>query len=339
MEESMHERFDFLLIGLLVLASCGDETAINKIIGTSAEAPLFLAYKVVSETEIDFTFSTPVAVIQARFEPDLEIADCTEGETIRISLADAQAAGEKLIADLLVHDASGNTLNVLIPFRTRNDHIPVLLINEIRTENAKPKSEYIEFYTKTAGNMGALRIFAAAYSVDEPLYEFPPIEVAAGEYIVLHTRTIEGDKAVDETGDDLKASTSLGKDDAFDGARDLWIPSNTKLLHKTDVLYLVDQDDVVIDAVALCEKLTVWDKVKDAAVMLAKTGAWLDVDGNPVKKPEFADAVLSAGTTATRTICRDKTMDDSNSAMDWYICASSSATPGKENNAKRYIIK
>jgi len=189
-----------------------------------------------------------------------------------------------------------------------------------------------------------MRLFMAGYSLSRPVYEFSPAEVAAGEYIVLHLRNIEPGCA-DETGRDLALSegTEAPKD-----ARDIWIPGGAKLIHRTDALWLMDQDDRIIDAVLLSEtSADEWStKDKDiaaAAEFLGRKGAWLkpgesspSPGGGAAFTPVPADAVSTAGTTLTRTICRDESIPPLPGAGNWYITATSNATPGKPNSTKRY---
>jgi len=310
----------------------GGEIA-GKIIGNKSESPVFLSCQAVSETEINFRFSLPVKVISLHFSPSITLDEVENGSTIRVTFSDGPGAGERLTADLLAEDSNSNTINVLVPFLTRNSRIPPLLINEIRTEYSKPKCEFIELKTLQAGNLGALRIFIAGNYKAPLVYEFPPVEVAAGEYITLHLRTTE-ESNCDELGKNLDESGGI---DSSPTARDLWIPSASKLLHKTDVIYVLDQDDNVVDSVLLSENGDPWwskDYLAEAAEFLFKAGAWTNPDGK-ICSP--ADAVLSGGTTLTRTICRDETLKvSSGTAADWYITANSSATPGKPNNPKRY---
>jgi len=305
----------------------------GQIIGKKSESPVFLSCQAVSETEINFRFSQPVKVMSLHFSPALTLGEVENGSTIRVTFSDKLGPGERLTADLLAEDANGNTINVLVPFLTRNNRIPPLLINEIRTEYSKPRCEFIEMKTLQAGNLGALRMFIAGNYKAPMVYEFPPVEVAAGEYITLHLRTTEETNR-DELGSNLEAS---GGSDSSPTARDLWIPDSTKMLHKTDVIYLLDQDDRVVDSVLLSESADPWwgkDYFAEAAELLFKAGAWKNPDGK-ICSP--ADAVSSIGTTLTRTICRDETLKQSSgTAADWYIAANSSATPGKPNNPKRY---
>jgi hypothetical protein len=234
---------------------------------------------------------------------------------------------------LLAEDHNGNTINVLVPFRTRNARMPLLLITELRTEYSKPKCEFIEFKALGAGNLGALKVFIAGNYKAPLVYEFPSIEVARNEYITLHLRTTE-----ESNRDELKRNLEeSGGADSSPTGRDIWVPGSTKLLHKTDAVYLLDQDNSVIDAVMLSENADPWwnkEYFAETAEFLFNAAAWKSPD-NKICDP--SKAVQSTGTTVTRTICRDESPGkDSGTSSDWYITANSCATPGKPNNPKRY---
>jgi len=309
------------------------EDAAAHILGKRSEAPVFHSCKAVSETEINFEFSAPVKVVSLHFSPAIQVDEVEDGSTVRVRFSRGLGPGERLSADLLAEDSNGNTINVLVPIRTRNSRIPSLRINEIRTEYSKPKCEFIELKTVKAGNLGALRVFIAGNFKAPMVYEFQPIEVAAGEYITLHLRTTEETNR-DELGKNLDES---GGADSSPTGRDLWIPGSAKLLHKTDAIYLLDQDDNVVDAVMISESADPWwnkDYLAEAAEWLFNAGAWKSPDGT-LCGPD--NATSSAGTTLTRTICRDETLTaNSGTAADWYITANSNTTPGKPNSAKRY---
>jgi len=324
-----------ILAAVCLIYSCatGTSDAAAIVLGKSSGAPVFLSCKAVSETEIAFEFSHPVTVTSLHFSPSVLVEAVQDGSTVRVSFSGGPGPGQRLTADLLAEDDNGNTINVLVPLRTRNDRIPPLCINELRTENSKPRYEFIEFKTFAAGNLGALRLFIAGSYKSPLVYEFPSIEAANNEYITLHLRTTE-ENCRDELGSNLDES---GGTDSSPTARDLWIPGSTKLLHKTDIIYLLDQDDRVVDAVMISESADLWwnkDYLAEAAEFLFNAGTWKSHDGK-ICSP--ADAVQSSGTTATRTICRDETLaGNSYSTAAWYITATSGATPGKPNNPKRY---
>jgi hypothetical protein len=346
-EDNMKKRFFIIplcaaAVLCAVLPSCTDDAAMNKVLGAGAEAPVFISYRAVSGTEIEFLFSTPVKVIEAYTDTNVEFEPFPDvyESTVALRFQAEHSGGASITAGFLVEDADGNSLNLLIPFKTRNDRMPETVLNEIRLDYSKPTVEFIELYAKSAGNLGAMRLFAASSSVEEAIYEFPPVEVAAGEYITLHLRTLDPAIEVDELDGNLKKSGASNAKDANDTGRDIWAPGAVKYLHKTDAIYLLDQDDRIIDAVVISASQDEWNKnkatVSTAAELMAKQGAWLNRDGEAVKTPGYTDAVSSEGTTGTRTLCRDETKPDSNTLLDWYICAASNASPGKENSAKRY---
>jgi hypothetical protein len=339
----------YCLAGLLILScciwSCSTEEAIEQVFGSvSAQSPVFLACQAVSAEELDFRFSLPVKVVSLSFDPPVQVASIVNGSMVRVNLGEILGPGEKHTADLLVEDEKGNTLNVLIPFRARNDRMPSFIITELRTEYTKAdnksgtkyNSEFVEFKTLSAGNLGALRLFIAGNTKQPLIMEFPPVEVASGEYIVIHLRTYE-EGAQDELGENLDLS---GGTDAGDTARDFWIPGKTKLLHKTDAVYFLDQDDKAVDAVMLSEKPDVWSKEQfmEAANFLHSQGAWFALNGAP-KIPGPQDAAATGTATTTRTICRDEDAADTNKAGDWYVTVTSGATPGARNNPGRYVPK
>jgi hypothetical protein len=335
----MYKKLFYIpVLGILSLVcsvcSCSTGEAASQILGTSSQAPVFLACKAVSGTEIVFEFSQPVTVMSLHFTPPVNIESIDEGAAVHVSFSGGPAPGEKLTADLLAADEKGNTINVLIPLRTRNERIPAVLINELRTEYSKPKAEFIEFKILEAGNLAAVQIFIASNNKTPLIYEFSPVEVEAGEYIILHLRTME-EANCDEYGTDKNAS---GGADAIAGVRDFWIPGSAKLLRKTDAVYVLDQDDNVIDAVMLSETQDSWwnkDYLAAAAEFLHEKGAWKSADG---KVPGPKDAVDSTNikTAMTRSISRDETTPDTNTAADWYITATSGITPGKPNNPARF---
>jgi len=321
--------------------SCSTGGDIQQILGTSAEAPVFEDCRPISSTEIVFRFSLPVRVVSLDFDPALEAESIEDGQEVKVTFAQPLEEGSKITADILVEDSDKNSLNVIVPFRARNDRMPALVFNELRTEYTKPKVEFMEFIVPENGNLGAMRLFIAGYSLSKPVYEFQPAEVKAGEYLVLHLRSIE-EGCVDETGQDLALS---GGTEASKDARDLWISGSAKLFHKTDALWLMDQDDRIIDAVLLCESPAAEWSAKDrniaaAAEFLARNGAWLPPSGETPDEdwiPGPTDAINSTGTTLTRTICRDETLSAERRAANWYITANSGASPGKANNPKRYV--
>jgi hypothetical protein len=178
-----------------------------------------------------------------------------------------------------------------------------------------------------------VRVFFAGGSQKPSKHEFSPVEVKKGEYVVLHLRKMEED-CVDEYTSNLAES---GGFQSSPTARDIWVPGTAKLINKAaGYVYALDQDDNVLAAIMYSETPSSWwskDYLAEAAEFLYQQGAWKSVDGG-ICRP--ADAINSAGSTATRTICRDETVENTNTAADWYITVTSGETPGGANNPRRY---
>ncbi|MDR0707043.1 MAG: hypothetical protein LBF60_04085 [Treponema sp.] len=342
------KRLLFLAAGVAAaLCACSSsniETTLQEAFGVNkrASAPVFLGAHTVSAAEICFQFSLPVALVSARFSPDMDVESVVEGTDVVIAVSGGAAAGEQVTADIIVEDEYKNTLHVLTSFRTRNDRIPSFVITEIRTETSKPKGEFVELKMSSDGNLGALRMFVATNGADAPTFEFEPVEVKKGEYVVIHLRTYE-DGSINEDGTDVSAASAT---DAQPTARDFWLPGAVERLRKTDAVFFLDQDDAVLDAVLFSAdgawgSKTYSSDIAKAARLLGERGAWTAPSGEApaggIPAPE--DAFSSANTTATRTICRRETAADTNTAADWYITVSSGATPGKPNNTGVYTPK
>ncbi|MDR2518273.1 MAG: hypothetical protein LBD13_02540 [Spirochaetaceae bacterium] len=322
----------FALLPGLLSCSQGADLAVNRLFGVSAEAPVFLSCASASPDQVDFAFSLPVKVGRLNFEPPLAVASITEGERVRVTLHERLAPGERVAADILVEDSRRNTLNVLVPFRARNDRLPGFIITELRTEYSKPKVEFVEIKITSAGNLGALRLFIGSSGMEAPVFEFPPTEVRAGEYVVIHLRTIE-EGLVNEAGADLAASKGA---DALPDARDFWVSGSKKRLRSTDAVFFMDQDGRVLDAVVMSASPDTWGgktALPEVMDFLSQQGAWAGKSAGFISP---ADGVASKGATATRTVCRDEAARDTNRAGNWYIAATRGATPGKPNTTRRF---
>jgi len=298
-------------------------------------ATVFLGLKAVSENAVVFEFSLPVTVAELDFSPELKIeAIVYEDSTVTVTFEEDLEPGQWFNAALLVEDEYENTVDVQVPFRFRHSRIPEMLITELRTEyNSKySRGEFIEFKMLSDGNLGGLRVFAVGNTKTPMIYQFEPVEVKSEEYVVLHLRTLE-ESCKNEYGEDLTESDGT---DSSPTARDFWVPGVTKLLHITDIVYVLDQDDWVLDAVMIAEKPEAWNKKNyftEAAEFLFSKGAWSSTTGT---MPGIEDAVDSSKTTDTRTICRDETAGNTHTAADWYVTVGSGMTPGKPNNPNRF---
>jgi len=206
---------------------------------------------------------------------------------------------------------------------------PEMVINELRTEPlvtpstppANRRAEFVEFRMLSAGNLDGLRVFVYRSGLAAPtVFEFPDTEVNAGEFVVLHLRTLDYRYV-----------------DAQATAHNFWIPGSGSRLNKNSAVYVLDRDDRVLAAVMLAENAAPawnWGSLAEVAAFLFERGAWKSPEGT-VATP--ADAVLTAriGTATTRSVSRDETVPNTNTAADWYLTATGGVTPGLPNNPRR----
>jgi hypothetical protein len=297
------------------------------IIDPEIEPPEFLDFSLISKKEIHFYYSSPVNNVSCTFTPFLEIDSIQTGKTVIVILKNYLEEQTDYLIELKVNDDS---LSIEVPLFVEN-WIPKMEINELRPEassKAALRAEFIEFKVKSAGNLDGMQL-CIMWDVKKPfIYNFPAVEVKLGEYVVLHLRTWE-DACVDELGDDL--SESGGKDSSPE-ARDLWVPDSSKLLHKTDIVYLQDAEGNILDAVVLNETPgETWNNSRkhftEILNDLYDKGAWKSADGG---LPGTLDAVDTSTikTAYTKSICRYEGKDNTHTANDWYI---GGATPGQPN--------
>jgi hypothetical protein len=294
-------------------------------------APIFLYCKTVSENKIVFGFSQPVTMVSLDFDIELNYEKSGKGKTITVNLAEDLENGKIFTADFLAEDAYGNRVKKQVSFFSTASSAPALQINELRTEysGSSLKAEFIEFKMLSDGNLGGLRVFVAGNNKNPMLYEFASVEVKAGEYVVLHLRKLE-EASKDEYGVKLDES---GGTDSSPTARDFWIPGSSKLLHKTDAVYVLDQNGWTLDAVMIAENSDSWlkkDYFVKTAEFLFEHNAWKSATGTV---SGVADAVDSSGikTAITRSISRKELTENTHTAADWYVTATSGVSPGLRN--------
>ena len=321
---------------VIAACACTPEAPFEGVLNVDASAPTFLSCAATKADRVEFLFSEPVVVSSLRFDRSRHDAVATDDSAVVATFSQALEEGGEYVADIIVEDSEGNTLSVLVPFRGRNDRMPPLRITELRTEYAKPKVEFVELHLEAAGQLGGMRLVSSDQGFDVPLFEFPATEAAAGEYVVVHLRTLE-DGCVDETG----ARDASSGTDASPTGRDFWLPGAEKRVRKIDAIAVLDMEGRILDALLISEtKEGDWknDELVAAAERLEDGGAWKRADGGsgPLSP---ADAFMSEATTTTRTICRSEADADTDSASDWYVTVTKGATPGRENNPSRYIPK
>jgi len=294
--------------------------------------PEFVDFNLLSKKEIRFNFTTAVNSVFCAFTPHQEIEYIQDGKILNIYLKEDLELQTEFLINLDVKDDWENSLSVEVPLFV-NDWIPQIEINELRTEYSKDASraEFVEFKVKSAGNLEGLRLYIM-YNAKKPfVFDFPPVDVKPGEYITLHLRTLES-SCINELGEDLSESEGT---DSSSISRDFWVPGSTKLLHKTDIVYLQDANGRILDAVILNEEPDeTWKKnfshFAEIIEYLHDIGAWKSMDGN-LPGPLDAVDTSTIKSSATKSISRHEGKENTHTVKDWHITNTGGATPGLPN--------
>lgn len=287
-------------------------------------SPVLLETKIRSSRDIDLVFSKSISNCTFELkdgesrevlETDFDVVEDQDTFLVKIALMEETKAGKAYEMRARIFDLIGNSCDLYFEFVGFNDRIPQVIINEIQTEYAKPRVEFIELFCKTSGNIGGMYVYNAGDG-ENLAYTFPPVEVEAGEYIVLHYRSLPEEAIVDE----LFALDESGGAYSHPEARDFWIPENKARLPKSDVVLLKTSFmGEIIDAVLYNESDKVeWknDELKNAARDAFEAGF--------VESELAIDAPCSDRLTATRTLSRQND-------GTWFVVKTSGATPGYEN--------
>ncbi|MDR3284553.1 MAG: hypothetical protein LBS97_05185 [Treponema sp.] len=337
--------------------ACGTTAEGTKTLDGDFTAPELRECSPQSPNELLLRFSKAVTVEDAIVtqEDTEEAAEAerkpTEDQSVvNLALSEPTKTGKQYRVSGTAVDLAGNSLDFSVPFNGYNAGVPGLALSEVRdgyTSGDKPKSEFIEVYAITAGNLAGMTLMSA-YDGAEKLYVFPDVEVKAGEYIVVHCRKVGSDaaKAIDETGTNLHASASFESTDA----RDLWMdnPDAESRLGPSDILLLRDREggnllDALLYADAARMAKNEWQKkaMADIAKEAFEAGLWPDGF-----TPDCAAS--SEHMTSTQTLSRQniKTISAqsgvsaaTNGKGAWMVTKTSSASPGAANSSEPYVEK
>ncbi len=269
----------------------------------------------------------------------IAVASCAvEGKALFLSTESDQDPGADYRVECRARDAWGNSARFALPFTGLNDRLPVLRINEVRTDSSKPKTDIVELYAVSGGLCAGMVLASGVIGDAEWIYRLPSAEVSAGEYLVIHLARPEEPGWEDETGTDRAAS---GGPDAFPEGRDFWYPGSATLVKGSGALALYGSpSSPIMDAFLYTDRTSSSDedyggfgsaKLKRRVEAVIASGAWRAEGG---ARPEAC--VSSMGTTETRTICRGSASADSDSRADWHIVPTKGSSFGRANSDERY---
>lgn len=329
--------------GLSFLASCVPEPASERFSADDLRPPAVASWGPIGPSEVSIGFDEDIAGAEPGFVsyPGPAVASVALGEdgrSVRVLLDGAQAPGVAYSVSGVVADAAGNLSGFALPYWGHNPDPPAMLINELVTEGSATHPDAVEFYVARGGDCAGLAFFVGSPMDYACRYVFPPLAVAAGDYVVLHLKPQGVAGEVDEsTAKDESAGL-----DASASAWDLWCRGGDGALPgKNGVVALCSSPHgAMLDAVPYSERFADSDTayggfgsaaLRDRVAAVVAAGAWV---GSDPPRPE--DCARSAGTTSTRSVCRSSSSGDSDSGADWHVVPTKGASLGSANADEVY---
>ncbi len=312
-------------------------------------APVLLAQQSL-EDHFVLCFDEPLR--EGRFRdihPALPLVSAeVSGSKLHIRLAQKAVPGAPYLLRASVSDLNHNVRNVLLRIYGRNLRPARLLINELNPEGSKSSNspEVIEFYVLETGNLGGLLFTVGTREENKGSFVFPPLDVAAGDFVLLHTRW-------DPThpSDLLRANEDVRKDQArarlsSNQAWDFWADNISGLSNTNSALALYrstqpsagDLMDAVIYSTSVSSaRYRGWKTSFLERQVDRLDTAWQKQSDNKLLAPE--DAIRSQDSTGTRSLSRRHVNGlpiDTDTAADWIIVPTRGYSFGTVNNLNRY---
>jgi hypothetical protein len=273
-----------------------------------------------------------------RIEPALEVRGVSPpGRTVTVGVA-TQVPGREYRLEATARDDRGNSTTFLAEFHGFNPRVPRVIVNEFTPRGSTDHPDLVELKVLTDGDMGGLVLYAGTPSNFEARLVFPSFEVRRGSFVVVHCRPTGDPAEVDETGD----PGASGGIDASPTARDFWLRGASGLGGNNGVISVYERPGGPIgDGLLYSNRTSDSDDryrgfgsadMLERAEELAHDGGWR-IAGDLVA-PE--DGISPEGSTATRSLCRSSTSEDTDGRGDWHVVPTRGSTFGAENSDEEY---
>ncbi len=338
-------QFKVTPILLLIAAfglSCGPIPDYRTLVEVDLHPPQFLGAVSESSQTVVLRFDEAVVALPETVSivPALPIhaVEAQEDEVV-IALDSPQVVGEHYAVELCVEDAHRNSTTLIAGFYGFNPHLPRLLINEFITQGSSTHPDLVELCALTGGNTAGMCLYEGMPPNWDDRMVLPPIEIAAGEFILVHFKP----QGIEEEVDEVTDKELSGGLDASPEAYDLWVAGGSGLSGNNGVLSLYScPDGSILDAVVYSNRTSESDTdyagfgtkdVYERVCALEPTGEWL-FSGDHLA-PE--DAIDPDPSTSTRSVARGREPTDTNLRTDWHITPTSGATFGAPNTDEVYV--
>lgn len=291
------------LVGFVLLCVCQTGCQVSsegmKVL-EAEESPEIQNVAVLDENSLEVQFNKEVSVKDAKVskldsseESSLDALDenavgvngilSEDAKTVTYEFQESTEVGERYQLFSEIEDSRGNSLTFSIPFEGYNNRVPIMIITELQGASGDKTSsgvktkrcEYIVLRALTAGNLAGVELYSARYKTLSE-YRFPAIEVKAGEHIMIHLRTYEGQDHTEELGDDL--SLDKNNNESWNTIRDLYYENSAPCASKEyDIVILRNKATAkIMDAILYTveSKKENYSKLSEAEKLVTDAGKW-----------------------------------------------------------------
>lgn len=326
---------------LSLVSACAVFEQWPRILEADVHPPQLLSVTAANPHEVRLQFDQPVIpdLEALRVDPAGNVAELlTHAGTLTVRFSEAMTPGTEYWIHAIVLDESENVTSVLVSAYGPNDRVPRLLINEFTCEGSKRHPDMTELAILEPGNLAGVTVYEGTPDDWDSRIVLPPIEVEAGEYVVIHWKP----EGIDVEQNEVDDPTLSGGLDATPRAWDVWVSEGDGLPNTTGCLTVCDSPKGhLIDTVLYSAKE--YDPTcPNRGFYRARELAWFQL-AMAAEQWESSEDFVSpecgidpTDSTATRSICRMPGQPDTNRSTDWHIVPSGGATLGWENRPESY---
>ena len=187
---------------IALLASCGP-LADSRTTDVDLVPPRLRSVQALGPGEISLCFDEDAQLCaeKTRISPALAVAEVNGPPQSVVLRGQEQQPGQRYLLESEAHDAHGNTASFAAEFYGYNGRVPRLLINEITPRGSGNHPDLVELKALSGGNMGGTVLYLGSPGSCDGRLVFPPFEITAGSYIVVHLKPSGDPGEVDERTD------------------------------------------------------------------------------------------------------------------------------------------
>lgn len=298
------------------------------------QPPILVDWNVVSSNQIELLFDEAVEGVKAVDGVD----SISEGEKLILSFEESMKPGHLYKLPLSLQDKYRNRLELILSYYGYNPHVAQLVLSEVRLQGTKNRPAMVEMKVLKAGSLAGITFYKGSPVNYDFFYVFPDVSVEQGDWILLHLAP----EGIPQEINEVKNKKQSGGKEALDTAWDFWLKKKEGLSSSFGLLtvsssFKGEVQDLLLYSKPVPSKKEGYGGFGSLSSQLraewaVKVGQW-SVSEEPISPTDCVDPSFS---TATRTLCRNRRCEDSNSVSDWYVVANGESTMGAANSEKKY---